>query len=382
MVDQNLLIFFVVFTLVFAGLAGITQWRIHKLPEIRSLKLGRLGFWFLVNLLIAVNGAIAALLVIQFSGHPTAFSSIGLIGLVIEGILLLIFPLISGVVIPVAIVVLTVKMWRRESKSIANLLLPITMLFFLLVDWLYLIVGRLPSDWIGLKILSFAYPILSIYLAWQFLIFFLSSWIYGRKMKKKTADYYVVLGAGLVQGEKVGVLLGNRIKAAVNAAQTAKNQPIIIFSGGQGPDEKISEAAAMQKYAVAELNFPASRTRLEEKSRTTYENLVFSSQLISQEAKETASSSETSKTSESEPFLFFTSDYHVFRAALFAAQLKLQAHGGRGGKTAMYYRVPAFIREFIAVLNTQRKKHMIRVGIIVGILLLAAIYIEIRALLN
>ena len=70
-----------------------------------------------------------------------------------------------------------------------------------------------------------------------------------------------------------------------------------------------------------------------------------------------------------EKFLFFTSDYHVFRAALFAAMLKLEAQGGKGGKTAMYYRVPAFIREFIAVLNYEKKKHMIRVGIIVAIFL-------------
>ena len=106
----------------------------------------------------------------------------------------------------------------------------------------------------------------------------------------------------------------------------------------------------MQKYAHEELGFPSERTLLEEKSRTTYENLVFSSELIKAR------------------FLFFTSDYHVFRAALFAAALGLEAEGGRGGKTAMYYRVPAFIREFIAVLNTEKKKHMIWVATIIGLL--------------
>ena len=78
-----------------------------------------------------------------------------------------------------------------------------------------------------------------------------------------------------------------------------------------------------------------------------------------------------------EKFIFFTSDYHVFRAALFAATLKIDAQGGRGGKTAMYYRVPAFIREFIAVLNYEKKKHIIRVGIIVAIFLSIAIVSQI-----
>ncbi len=136
----------------------------------------------------------------------------------------------------------------------------------------------------------------------------------------------------------MGKLLGNRILAAVKAVRD--NETILVFSGGQGPDEKVSEARAMQRYAVEVLGFPIERTMLEDQSRTTYENLFFSSQLIR------------------EKFLFFTSDYHVFRAALFAAMLKLEAQGGKGGKTAMYYRVPAFIREFIAVLNYEKKKHM------------------------
>lgn len=101
----------------------------------------------------------------------------------------------------------------------------------------------------------------------------------------------------------------------------------------------------MQKYAIEELKFPKTRTMIENKSRTTFENLVFSAQIIKEESQQN-----------SPKFLFFSSDYHVFRAALFAKSLDLQADGGRGGKTAMYYRVPAFIREFIAVLNTERKK--------------------------
>lgn len=277
-------------------------------------------------------------------------------------IILLLIPMTIGIVVPISIVVLTIKMWRRESKSIGNLLLPIVVLAFLLIDWVYLSMGRLPDSWIWLKILGIVYPVLSIYLAWQFGIFFLSSWVYGRRVRKQRAAYHVVLGAGLIQGEHVGKLLGNRILAAVKAVRD--NETILVFSGGQGPDEKISEARAMQKYAVEVLGFPIERTMLEDQSRTTYENLVFSSRLIK------------------EKFMFFTSDYHVFRAALFAATLKIDAQGGKGGKTAMYYRVPAFIREFIAVMNYEKRKHIKWVGIIVAFFLVIAIFSQIGYLWN
>ncbi|MDU0399168.1 hypothetical protein KF146HA_02670 [Lactococcus lactis] len=54
----------------------------------------------------------------------------------------------------------------------------------------------------------------------------------------------------------MGKLLGNRILAAVKAVRD--NETILVFSGGQGPDEKVSEARAMQRYAVEVLGFRLS----------------------------------------------------------------------------------------------------------------------------
>ena len=340
-IKNGLFIIGVIPTILFAVLTFIFWWKIRKLKDLRTLRLGRLSFFALLFLWITINGIIGSGLVLT-----ELHQNVLLLLLIAEAVVMfLIIPMIIGIIVPISIVVLTIKMWRRESKSIGNLLLPIVMLTFLVVDWIHLSMGRLPDSWIWLKILGMVYPILSIYLA------------YGRRVRKQRANYYVVLGAGLIQGEHVGKLLGNRILAAVKAVRD--NETILVFSGGQGPDEKVSEARAMQRYAVEVLGFPIERTMLEDQSRTTYENLVFSSQLIR------------------EKFLFFTSDYHVFRAALFAAMLKLEAQGGKGGKTAMYYRVPAFIREFIAVLNYEKKKHMIRVGIIVAIFLSIAIVSQI-----
>lgn len=322
------------------------------------MRLGRLTAIWLIGLFIVLNGILGT--VIAFLGESSG--TLAIIILAVEFGLIFLIPILFSIIVPLAIIILTVRMWRRESKSVANLILPIIMILFAVVDVVYLRIGHLSQGWLWLQVLAFAYPILTLYLGWQFLIFFLSSWVYGRRMKKFSAKYFVVHGAGLIAGERVGKLLENRIRAAVNVA---KADTQLILSGGQGEDEKVSEAAAMQKFAVAELNFPAERTLLEDKSRTTYENLVFSSELIEKLEIEP----------ENRKFMFFSSDYHVFRAALFARQLGLDAQGGSGGKTAFYYRVPAFIREFIAVLNSERRKHILRVGTVVGVLIIAAIFI-------
>ena len=333
---NGIFIFGTVLTIFFAGLTTIFWWKIRKLKDLRTLRLGRLSFFALLFLWVTINGIIGSGLAL------TELQQKVLLWLLFTEafIILLLIPMTIGIVVPISIVVLA----------------------FLLIDWVYLSMGRLPDSWIWLKILGIVYPVLSIYLAWQFGIFFLSSWVYGRRVRKQRAAYHVVLGAGLIQGEHVGKLLGNRILAAVKAVRD--NETILVFSGGQGPDEKLSEARAMQKYAVEVLGFPIERTMLEDQSRTTYENLVFSSRLIK------------------EKFMFFTSDYHVFRAALFAATLKIDAQGGKGGKTAMYYRVPAFIREFIAVMNYEKRKHIKWVGIIVAFFLVIAIFSQIGYLWN
>lgn len=350
-VNNNDFGFFVVgliLTAIFAFMSLFFWWKRKRLHDLRTLTLGRLTFLYLFCLLVALNGLLGSMLVLTDGGR-----SIWLFLLGIEVAVFMIFSMLLGLVIPLGIVILTVKMWRRETRTVANLLLPIVVLFFLVIDGIFLAMGNLPEHLQWLSVLSWVFPLLSLYLAWQFTVFFLSSWVYGRRTRKLEAAFHVVLGAGLIDGERVGILLGNRIKAAVQAVRD--DQTIVVFSGGQGTDEKVSEASAMQKYAHEELGFPSERTLLEEKSRTTYENIVFSSELIKVR------------------FLFFTSDYHVFRAALFAAALGLEAEGGRGGKTAMYYRVPAFIREFIAVLNTEKKKHMIWVATIIGLLFIITV---------
>jgi len=166
--------------------------------------------------------------------------------------------------------------------------------------------------------------------------FMLYSILYLFIPKKKHYDFIIIHGAGLLGGEKVTPLLKRRIDKAVEAYHKSKNSNIkIIASGGQGGDEKISEAQAITNYLLEETDVPQDAIILEDQSRTTYENLLFSKEL----GEELVAKPQ---------FLFVTNDYHVFRTSTYARKLNMKGDG-LGCRTAGYYIPSAFIREYVAL---------------------------------
>ena len=141
--ENGIFIFGTVLTIFFAGLTLIFWWKIRKLKDLRTLRLGRLSFFALLFLWVTINGIIGSGLVLT-----ELHQNVLLLLLIAEAVVMfLIIPMIIGIIVPISIVVLTIKMWRRESKSIGNLLLPIVVLTFLVVDWIHLSMGRLPDSW-------------------------------------------------------------------------------------------------------------------------------------------------------------------------------------------------------------------------------------------
>lgn len=69
------------------------------------------------------------------------------------------------------------------------------------------------------------------------------------------------------------------VSFAVEAFHLAEKSDVkLIASGGQGPDELISEAQAIADY-LESIDFPVDRLIWEDKSTTTYENLLFPNNL-------------------------------------------------------------------------------------------------------
>lgn len=97
---------------------------------------------------------------------------------------------------------------------------------------------------------------------------------------ERDLDYVIVLGAQ-VRGTKPSRALRKRLDRALAYAQE-NPRTMLILSGGQGPDEGISEAECMQQY-LSEHGLAEDRMLLEDRSTSTRENLRFSEQYLDKE---------------------------------------------------------------------------------------------------
>ena len=258
--------------------------------------------------------------------------------------------LLLGVAIPfapiVTVVFLLVNAWiviRREGFSLSNVL---PALFALaIVAWIIGIpIGIGMSDSRVVISLSALLLALGLWFFFSFVALLVYSWFYRRLPRKRRFDYIIIHGAGL-QGEEPTPLLRGRIDKALELWSTQGRTAILVPSGGQGSDEVISEAEAMSRYMLR-LGVPREALLPEDQSTTTMENLVFAKKLL--DARQTT------------PYrcAFVTSDYHVFRTALYASHVGLKGDGV-GSRTASYYFPTAFIREFIAITKEHWMPYMI-----------------------
>lgn len=70
---------------------------------------------------------------------------------------------------------------------------------------------------------------------------------------------------------------------------------------------------------------------------------------------------------------FFTNNYHLLRAGIYARQAGLAANGV-GAHTRFYYLPNAMIREFGALVVMNKKRHLIMIGLIVAFCVGRAIF--------
>lgn len=195
---------------------------------------------------------------------------------------------------------------------------------------------------------------LECYISITFTALLLYSVLYTYIPKRIRCDYIIIHGCSLLNGERVSPLLRGRVDKAVKIYQKSKGTAKIVASGGQGKDEKISEAQAMKNYLL-EIGIPEDSIILEDQSKTTYENLKNVRDMFDIDGKKNR-------------YIFVTNNYHVFRTSLFARKLKMKAQGV-GCKTAGYYWPSAFIREYIAI--------MVKYKLVVAFIIVAWLLLEV-----
>lgn len=240
--------------------------------------------------------------------------------------------------------------WRRESHSLANsLTLYLGILILLLPFIIRLIRSHLPIFWAELFTV---FPVLCIlYIVFWFYNYLTVLVLYQIYWPRHNKDFIIVLGAGLMNGDQVTPLLAQRINKGIRfyqrQLQKTGHAPKMIFSGGQGDDETLPEGEAMRQYAIAH-GVGVNDALAETASKTTYENMQFSKQIIDE--------SPITKPQT----IFVTNNYHTFRAAIVAQSAGLKATG-IGSKTAGFFLPNAVMREYIAIVMHQRKLHLIMV---------------------
>ena len=241
---------------------------------------------------------------------------------------------------------------KRERFSLSNLL-PLIVAVGLVLFQILIVVASFYTKSQVLGLISGFVTVAFGYTIALFFFYFVTSVIYNHFPLYWKVDYIIILGAGLIDGERVTPLLAGRVDAGVKLYQkqlAKKNhQPTIILSGGQGPDEKISEAQAMFNY-IEEQGYELGTVYLEEKSTNTKENLQFSEKIIYQQDKV--------KHLNKKNLVIATSDYHLLRAGKLGNRLGIFVRGV-GSKTKAYYLPTAFIREYIGYLAMTKKRHIL-----------------------
>jgi uncharacterized SAM-binding protein YcdF (DUF218 family) len=145
-------------------------------------------------------------------------------------------------------------------------------------------------------------------------------------------DTVLVLGGG-TKNNKPGAVLKGRLDQAL--AYT-KDHPDLSFvvSGGLGFGKTASEGSIMKNYLI-EHGIEPDRIAIEEKATSTYENLLYTKELIKP----------------TDHVLIVTSDFHLFRTKMIAERLGIKAEGL--GSPLRISSIPqAHVREYFAIIKS------------------------------
>ncbi len=146
-------------------------------------------------------------------------------------------------------------------------------------------------------------------------------------------DYVIVLGAQ-VKEDGPSRVLRFRIE---RAAEFLKLHPAVrvIVSGGKGKDEPDSEASVMKQYLI-QYGISEERIIMEDRSKNTEENFLFSSEFFDKEHDQIA---------------VITSNFHVYRSISLTKKLGYKNVYGIPAKTTPIYLPHNLLRESLSVIK-------------------------------
>ena len=135
--------------------------------------------------------------------------------------------------------------------------------------------------------------------------------------------------------------LKHRLAAALEYAKEFPDVPIVV-SGGQGPDELITEAEAMKCFLV-ERGIDPRLIIVEDASTNTWENLMLTREVLKMDAP-----------LKRDKVLIVTSEFHMFRSLMLARRSGFEPHGKAAPTPAYprYLKPYLYFREYFAVIKS------------------------------
>ncbi len=155
---------------------------------------------------------------------------------------------------------------------------------------------------------------------------------HARHKAEKGMDYLIVLGAQ-VRGTRISKALRKRLDTAVVYLRDNPGTKAVV-SGGRGKDEWITEAEAMEHYLLG-VGIKKARIIKEDKSRNTYENILFTKRLL-EEGKAVA---------------IVTNGFHIYRSIQIAKKLGFTNIRGLAAPTDKLLAINYYVREAAGVLK-------------------------------
>ena len=167
------------------------------------------------------------------------------------------------------------------------------------------------------------------------LVFFIA--VYGvADNMSYTEDAVIVLGAG-IRGEKVTLPLKMRLDKAIQY-HNENPESVIVVTGGQGFQETVTEAYAMEKSLI-KCGIEKDKIIKEEKATSTTENMEFSKALLDKHFGDNYS------------IVVITNNFHMFRGTSIAKKTGFNDVSHMHAGLQWYNLMPCYLRESIAVLK-------------------------------
>lgn len=175
--------------------------------------------------------------------------------------------------------------------------------------------------------------LLSIFVVSCMYIFIASFLIFlaSKKKPKEQAEYLLVLGARVYK-EGISLSLKERLDTALSYTREHLYVKVIV-SGGKGDNEPVAEALAMKQYLL-ENGVQDDRIFVEDRSTSTYENLLFSQEKF-----------------HLQHVIIVTNDYHLYRSKWIANWIGLNADG-LAARTPTKIIMASYLREYAAIIHT------------------------------